>query len=120
MASVAVSEGMPAAGLVFLGYPLHPPHAPEKRRDAHLPAIRQPMLFVQGERDRFGAAQDIAALIPRLPAAVTLHVIRGGDHSFKVPARGGQSQDDVFEEILQTIVTWTATVTEDSDHAAHS
>lgn len=112
IASHVAAAGLtpPAAGLVFLGYPLHPPNAPAKRRDAHLPSIQQPMLFIQGERDTFGTADEIAALIPRLHAPVTLHVVRRGDHSFKVPARGEQSQDEVFEEILQTIVEWTAQV----------
>ncbi len=119
IASHVAAAGLtpPPAGLVFLGYPLHPPNAPEKRRDAHLPSIHEPMLFIQGERDAFGTAQEIEALVPRLSAPVTLHVIRRGDHSFKVPARGEQSQDDVFEEVLQTIVTWIGNVTKDSDHA---
>jgi predicted alpha/beta-hydrolase family hydrolase len=108
---VAAAGLSPApAGLIFLGYPLHPPNAPEKRRDAHLPSIQAPMLFIQGERDTFGTADEIAALLPRLHANATLHAIRRGDHSFKVPARGEQSQDDVFEEVLQTIVTWTTNV----------
>lgn len=112
IASHVAAAGLdpPARGLVFLGYPLHPPNAPEKPRDAHLPSIRQPMLFVQGERDAFGTAGEIEQLIPRLSAPVTLHVIRRGDHSFKVPARGAQSQDEVFEEILETIVAWIAAV----------
>ena len=55
------------AGLVFLGYPLHPPGKPQQRRDAHLPSIEQPMLFVQGTRDAFGTADEIRALLPRLP-----------------------------------------------------
>src|SRR5207247_7660290 len=53
MASMAVAEGMPAEGLVFLAYPLHPPGRPEKIRDARLDAIAVPMLFVQGTRDPF-------------------------------------------------------------------
>ena len=49
------------AGLVFLGYPLHPPGRPDQRRDAHLPAIAEPMLFVQGSRDAFGTADELRA-----------------------------------------------------------
>ena len=49
------------SGLVFLGYPLHPPGKPEQRRDAHLPAIAQPMLFVQGSKDAFGTAAELEA-----------------------------------------------------------
>jgi predicted alpha/beta-hydrolase family hydrolase len=88
-------------GLVFLGYPLHPPGKPEQRRDAHLPAIREPMLFVQGTRDAFGTAAEIQALVPRLQRA-TLHEIAGGDHSFKVPG-GKAKQEPTFEGILDTV-----------------
>src|SRR5215207_2888979 len=54
------------SGLIFLGYPLHPPGKPEQRRDAHLPAVREPILFVQGTRDAFGSADEIRALLPKL------------------------------------------------------
>jgi predicted alpha/beta-hydrolase family hydrolase len=88
-------------GLVFLGYPLHPPGKPEQRRDAHLPAIKEPMLFVQGSRDAFGTAAEIQALLSGLQRA-TLHEISGGDHSFKVPG-GKAAQEPVFEDILHTV-----------------
>ena len=63
---VAAAGAGSIAGLIFFGYPLHPPGRPEQRRDAHLPAIRVPMLFIQGSRDEFGAAAEIRALLPRL------------------------------------------------------
>ena len=75
---------------MFLGYPLHPPGKPNQRRDAHLPAIKEPMLFVQGTRDPFGTADDIRALLPSLQHA-ELHEVAGGDHSFKVPGRKRRS-----------------------------
>ena len=53
MASMAVAEGMPAAGLVFLGYPLHAPGKPDSVRDEHLYGIEVPMLFLQGTKDPF-------------------------------------------------------------------
>jgi predicted alpha/beta-hydrolase family hydrolase len=96
------------AGLVFLGYPLHPPGRPDQRRDAHLPAIAEPMLFVQGSRDAFGAAAEIAALLPALQRA-TLHEIAGGDHSFKVPG-GAAMQEPVFQQVIDTVATWTASL----------
>jgi len=68
--------------LVFFGYPLHPMGKPKVRRDAHLPAVRCPMLFVQGTRDALGEAREIRALLRRLPTA-TLHVVEGADHSLK-------------------------------------
>ena len=65
IASQVASQGVEGvSGLVFLGYPLHPPGKPEQRRDAHLPAIAQPMLFVQGSRDPFGTADEIRELLP--------------------------------------------------------
>ena len=92
------------AGLVFLGYPLHPPGRPEQRRDAHLPAIREPMLFVQGSRDQFGGAEDIRALVPKLNARTELFEVADGDHSFKVRVKvTGRKQDAVFEEIFDTM-----------------
>ena len=67
---VAAQAGSgPLAGLVFLGYPLHPPGRPEQRRDAHLPAIPEPMLFVQGSRDAFGSGTEIRDLLPSLQSA---------------------------------------------------
>jgi predicted alpha/beta-hydrolase family hydrolase len=95
-------------GLVFLGYPLHPPGKPEQRRDAHLPAIQEPMLFVQGSKDAFGTAAEIRALLPMLQHA-TLHEIPGGDHSFKVPG-GKAKQEPVFNNILDTVVEWMRSI----------
>jgi predicted alpha/beta-hydrolase family hydrolase len=91
-------------GLVFLGDPLHPPGRPEQRRDAHLQAIQEPMLFVQGSKDAFGSAMEIHALLPVLRHA-RLHEIAGGDHSFKVPG-GRAKQEPVFNDILDTVVGW--------------
>jgi uncharacterized protein len=106
ISSHVVSQGMDGvAGLVFLGYPLHPPGKPDQRRDAHLPAIREPMLFVQGSKDAFGTADEIAALLPRLQRA-TLHRIEGGDHSFKVSGRGAPKPDAVLRGILETVTGW--------------
>jgi hypothetical protein len=92
------------AGVVFLGYPLHPPGNPERRRDAHLPAIAEPMLFVQGSRDPFGTGDEIRALLSSLQRA-TLHEINEGDHSFKVPKRAGD-QDVVLGSVMDTVAAW--------------
>lgn len=103
IASQAAAAGpLPIVGLVFLGYPLHPPGKPGQRRDAHLPAITQPMLFVQGSRDPFGTADEIRELLPRLGPAAELHEVREGDHSFKVPARAGKASavmNDIFDRV---------------------
>jgi predicted alpha/beta-hydrolase family hydrolase len=90
-------------GLVFLGYPLHPPGKPEKLRDAHLKDINAPMLFIQGSRDTFGTTDEIRNLIKRLKLSATLHAIEGGDHSLKVPKSAGVSQEKVYEDAMDEI-----------------
>jgi predicted alpha/beta-hydrolase family hydrolase len=101
IASLGV-EGISA--LVFLGYPLHPPGKPDQRRDAHLPAIGERMLFVQGSKDPFGTSDEIAALLPSLKRA-TLHVVAGGDHSFKVPGNAA-AKDAAIEAIMDVVAAF--------------
>ena len=102
MASHIAAQGVETVdGLVFLGYPLHPPGKPNQRRDVHLPAIKERMLFVQGTRDPFGTADDIRALLPSLQHA-ELHEVAGGDHSFKVPGR----KNDPLEGIMDAVAAW--------------
>jgi hypothetical protein len=93
-----------ARGLVFFGYPLHPPGQPEKRRDAHLPQITLPMLFIQGSLDTFGNEAEMWALMPALQRA-ELHVIAGGDHSFKVKG-GAKAVAAAFEQAIHAAQTW--------------
>ena len=108
IASHVASQGCPGlSGLVFLGYPLHPPGRLDQRRDAHLPAIAEPMLFVQGSRDAFGTSEEIRALLPKLQHA-TLHEVPGGDHSFKVSGRGAPKPDAVLDGILDVVKDWIA------------
>jgi predicted alpha/beta-hydrolase family hydrolase len=85
IASMAAAEGMAAAGLVFLGYPLHPPGRPDKIRDAHLDAVPVPMLFLQGSRDTFARPDLLAGVIARLGPRAEHVEVAGGDHSFRVP-----------------------------------
>ena len=106
MASQLVAKGRHAAGLVFLGYPLHPPGRVEQLRDAHLARIASPMLFIQGTRDAFARWDLIEAVTSRLPAA-TLHRVEDGDHSFRVLKRTGRSAADVEDDIISAIVRWT-------------
>jgi hypothetical protein len=105
IASHIAAQGMQGvSGLVFFGYPLHPPGRPEQRRDAHLPRITVPMLFIQGSNDTFGNETELSGLVSSLPHAA-LHVIGGGDHSFKV--RGGApAQQAAFEEAIDTACAW--------------
>jgi predicted alpha/beta-hydrolase family hydrolase len=108
IASQVVAAGAAADGLVFLGYPLHPPGKPEQLRDTHLPRITAPMLFVQGTRDAFARWDLLTDVLKRLGAAAALHVIDEGDHSFAVPRRTGRSAADVEAEIQAAVVGWLA------------
>ena len=78
IASQVVAAGDRADGLAFLGYPLHPPGQFEKRREAHLPGIGAPMLFVQGTRDAFAREDLLLALMDRLGPRAELHRVDGG------------------------------------------
>ena len=91
------------AGLVFLGYPLHPPGNPEKLRSEHLARIRLPMLFVQGSRDTFGTPDELRPIIKKLKAS--LYAIEGGDHSFKV-AKKSVPQEQVYRDAQDEIARW--------------
>jgi predicted alpha/beta-hydrolase family hydrolase len=109
IASHIAAEGAEGVrGLVFFGYPLHPPGRPDQRRDAHLPRISVPMLFVQGSKDTFGNEQELSALVPSLKAA-TLHIGPGGDHSFKVPG-GVKAQQPAFDNVVATAANWMTAV----------
>ena len=106
----AADPALPLAGLVLLGYPLHPPGRPAQRRDQHLPAIGRPMLFVQGERDAFGTPAELQPIVNGLRPSPTLRVVGGGDHSFKLPRKDPAAQTSVFANIQQDIVNWVREV----------
>lgn len=91
IASMCVADGMPAAGLVFLGYPLHPPGKPDRIRDEHLHRITVPMLFLQGTRDPFATPDLLAGVVRDLGDRATLEPVEGGNHSFRV--RGARADD---------------------------
>ena len=100
---VAARQGFtPApAGLIFFGYPLHPPGKPEQRRDKHLPDITVPMLFMHGTKDPFGTPDEMARLVEGLPHA-TLHLVDNGDHSL-ITKRG----QPVSGDLIDRAVNWT-------------
>jgi predicted alpha/beta-hydrolase family hydrolase len=83
MCSMAVADGLPAAALVLVAYPLHPPGRPDNLRTAHLPALTVPCLFVQGTRDPFGAPDELTAATATIPGPVTHEWIDGGRHDLK-------------------------------------
>jgi uncharacterized protein len=107
IASQVAAAGAPdVEGLVFLGYPLHPPGRAEQLRAKHLPDITVPMLFVQGSRDAFGTPDELRPIIKELKAPADLYVVEGGDHSFKVLKREGVTQEDAYEAGLDRIELW--------------
>ena len=98
-------------GLVFLGYPLHPPGRPDQLRTRHLPAISVPMLIVQGERDAFGTPDELRPVLRKLRAKPQLYVVEGGDHSFKVPKSAGTPQPQIHARVLDEIERWLRATT---------
>jgi predicted alpha/beta-hydrolase family hydrolase len=94
------------AGLVFLGYPLHPPGQSSKLRVEHLEHIHKPMLFVQGTRDALGTPEEIQPYIKNLRPAAKIYSIEGGDHSFKAPKKFGLSPEQIFERAMDEIDRW--------------
>ena len=94
-------------GLVFLGFPLHPPGRPGATRATHLSEVRVPMLFLQGTRDDFAGLDLLRPIVKKLGKDATLHVVEGGDHSYKVLKRSGRTEADVMNELADTITAWT-------------
>ena len=98
---------LPLAGIVLLGYPLHPPGRLDQLRDAHLPDVARPMLFVQGTRDAFGTPSELKPILAGIEPLPTLHHVEGGDHSFNIAGRDAKPrQDAVYTEVHDTIVDW--------------
>lgn len=83
MASVAVAEGLEAASLILISYPLHPPGRPDRLRTAHFPSIRVPCLFVSGDRDAFGAPEELTGAVRTITGPVTTRFLSGGDHGLR-------------------------------------
>src|SRR6266513_2014812 len=100
-------EPLPAVrGLVFLGFPLHPPGRPGDARAEHLARVQIPMLFLQGTRDDFADLKLLKPLVQRLGARATLHLVEGGDHSFHVLKRSGRTDTEVMAELAAAVEEW--------------
>jgi predicted alpha/beta-hydrolase family hydrolase len=96
------------AGLVLLGYPLHPPGNPDQLRAAHLPRIRVPMLFVQGSRDTFGTPRELEPILSGLSHGTRLFVVEGGDHSLALLRSQGEPLERVIARVGDEIERFTA------------
>jgi len=100
-------------GLVFLGFPLHPPNRPDSKRGDHLLEVDIPMLFLQGTRDAFAELRLLRPLCERLGVRTTLHLVDGGDHSFHVPKKSGRSDDDALTEMADALAGWASRLNAD-------
>jgi predicted alpha/beta-hydrolase family hydrolase len=95
-------------GLVFIGFPLHPPGKPSDTRAKHLFDIQIPMLFLQGSRDEFAQLDLLQPLIHRLGPRATLDLFPDADHSFHVPKRSGKTDPEIRAAVLDAIAAWIA------------
>lgn len=95
-------------GLIFLGFPLHPPKSPGDSRAEHLGNVRIPMLFLQGARDEFAQKELLEPVIARLGTLATLESVENADHSFHVPARSGRTDAQVRAQVVATLANWVA------------
>src|SRR5437899_1409362 len=93
-------------GLVFLGFPLHPPGRPSDERGKHLFDVQIPMLFLQGTRDDLANLPLMETLCQQLGARATLKLFQDADHSFHVPARTGRKDAEVRGELLDALAEW--------------
>ena len=94
-------------GLVFLGFPLHPPGKPSIERAAHLADAKIPMLFLQGTRDEFAELRLLEQVIKDHGSLASLHLVKDGNHSLDVPARTGRKNGEVMAEVLDAAAAWT-------------
>ena len=108
MTSQAAAEGPleGVRGLVFFGFPLHPPKQPGTKRADHLAKVTVPMLFLQGTRDELADLKLLRPVCAKLGPRVTLHIIETADHSFHVLKSSGRSDAEVLRELAETTVLW--------------
>lgn len=99
-------------GLIFLGFPLHPPGQPSTERAKHLFEVQIPMLFLQGERDEFAQLDLLQPLIEQLGAHTTLKLFPGANHSFHVPARSAHNDSEIRTELLAMMTDWMSRILE--------
>jgi len=108
---VAAGDSVDVAGIVLLGYPLHPPGKPKQLRTAHLPGVRVPMLFVQGSRDPFGGPDELAPFLEGLPTGTRLFPVDGGDHSLARPKSSGETLAATMARVAAEIAVFVASTT---------
>ncbi|HWF40017.1 MAG TPA: alpha/beta family hydrolase [Candidatus Acidoferrales bacterium] len=112
MTSTAAAESplTNVRGIVFFGFPLHPPHQPGTKRSDHLKKVTAPMLFLQGTRDTLADLSRLRPVCSELGPRATLHVIETADHSFHVLKKSSRTDEEVLRELAQTIRDWAASL----------
>jgi uncharacterized protein len=108
MSSQAAAGGLLGGvrGLVFFGFPLHPPKRPGTARAEHLAKVPMPMLFLQGTRDDLADLSLLRPILEGLGERATLHVIESADHSFHVLKKAGKTDAEVLRELAGSTVDW--------------
>jgi predicted alpha/beta-hydrolase family hydrolase len=117
MTSQAAAQGLleTVKGLVFFGFPLHPPKQPGTKRAEHLAKVRMPMLFLQGTRDTLADLTLLRPICAELGSRATLHVIATADHSFHVPKSSGRTDTEVLHELAETEASWAGQIAATAD-----
>jgi predicted alpha/beta-hydrolase family hydrolase len=105
-ASMLAADGFVTDGLLLLAYPLHPAGQPEKLRDAHLPAIRVPVLCCNGTRDVLCRRDLMERALQSVRAPWTMHWLEGADHSFHTLKSSGRTDGDVLIEVAEVTSSW--------------
>jgi uncharacterized protein len=114
MTSQAAAQGLldGVRGLVFFGFPLHPPQQPGTKRAEHLAKVTVPMLFLQGTRDELADLKLLRPVCAKLGTQATLHVIETADHSFHVLKKSGKHDAEVLRELAETTASWAEGIEE--------
>jgi uncharacterized protein len=108
MTSQAAAQNLlpDVSGLVFFGFPLHPPGSPSTKRADHLTKVPMPMLFLQGTRDTLADLKLLRPVVKKLGELATLHIIESADHGFHVLKSSGKTDAAVLAELAQTTADW--------------
>ena len=103
---MVAADQMAVEALIFLGYPLHAPGRTDKLRDSHLYEIKKRMLFFAGTRDPLCNIEKLREVLHRLPGQYDLEIVKGGDHSFKLPKSSSRSVESVHRQIVEKCLQW--------------
>jgi predicted alpha/beta-hydrolase family hydrolase len=112
MTSTAASKSLLTGiqGIVFFGFPLHAPGQPSGHRAEHLYQVQEPMLFLQGTKDKLADLELLKPVIDKLGRKAALHIAEGADHSFHIPKNAGRTDDDVLKELAAIVKEWVVRI----------